>query len=71
MQAVDLSKMGIMGQMPAGMQMMPNGQLGMSMPQLMQIGMPGLSAASMMGGASGMPQGIMMNPMMQMQKQAT
>lgn len=40
---------------------------GMGMPQMMQMGMPGMGA--MMGG--GMPQGIMMNPMMAMQKPTT
>jgi len=64
MQAVDLSKMGMM-QMPGGMGMIPGGQLGMSMPQIMQMGMPG-----MMGSGQGMPQGIIMNPMMQMPKQS-
>ncbi len=56
-----------MGQMPGGVGVMPGGQMAaMQMPQMMQMGMGGL--AGMMGGASGMPQGIMMNPMMGMQK---
>lgn len=67
MQAVDLSKLGMLGQMPGGVGVMPGGQMAaMQMPQMMQMGMGGL--AGMMGGASGMPQGIMMNPMMGMQK---
>lgn len=68
MQAIDFSKMAMMGQMPGGMSFMPAGQMGgMQMPQHMQMGMPSMA---MMGG-SGMPQGMMMNPMMAMQKQQT
>lgn len=72
MQAVDLSKMGMMGQLPGGISVMPTGQLGMQMPQMMQMGgIPGLSGGMMAPGA-GMPQGIMMNPMMAaMQKSNT
>ena len=73
--------MGMIGQMPSGVGMMPSGQMGgMQMPQFMQMGMPGMAGmggmagmagmagmGGMMGG-SGMPQGIMMNPMMAMSK---
>lgn len=69
MQSIDLSKMGMI-QMPGGaIGMLPNGQMGsMQMPQMMQgMGMGGMGG--MLGG-SGMPQGILMNPMMmQQQKQ--
>lgn len=66
MPAFDFSKMAMMGSMPANMAFMPGGQMGgMQMPQHMQMGMP----MGMMGSGPGMPQGIMMNPMMAMQKQ--
>lgn len=61
----DYSKLGMMGQMPTGVGMMPGGQMGgMQMPQFMQMGMPGMGGMAGMMGGSGMPQGIMMNPMM-------
>ncbi len=64
MTAVDLNKMGLLSGM------MPGGQMaGMQMPQMMQMGIPGMSGM-MAPGPGGMPQGIIMNPMMQMQKQA-
>jgi hypothetical protein len=66
MQAVDLSKMGMIGQLPNNIGVMPGGQMAaMQIPQMMQMGMGGLGG---MMGSSGMPQGIMMNPLMGMQK---
>lgn len=62
MTAVDLNKMGLMGNIG----MMPGGQMGGMQIPMMQMGIPGMSG--MMGSGSGMPQGIIMNPMMQMQK---
>lgn len=70
MQAVDLSKMGMLGQMPGGIGVLPTGQLGMQVPQLMQMGIPGLNP-TMMASGTGIPQGFMMNPMMQMTKPNT
>lgn len=69
MQSFDLSKMGMI-QMPGGaIGMLPGGQMGsMQMPQMMQTSM-GMGGMSGMLSGSGMPQGIIMNPMM-MQKQS-